>query len=213
MAGASCAGHRRRASGGLTMDLPPYCLFLDLETTGTDEGRDPIIEIGCILTRTTPAFPELASCSFVVTNYAPWLRPQMSGEVLVMHASNGLLAELDAGAGVSIHEAERLVLDMVNRHAGDERVILAGSGVGHFDRRFLRAQMPGLDARLVWYVLDIGVVRRLARLAGVRAGWAGDAKPHRALADTRLHLAEARELAALIGGHEALEVATDGRTV
>jgi oligoribonuclease (3'-5' exoribonuclease) len=74
------------------------------------------------------------------------------------------------------------------------KFMLAGSGVEHFDRRFLKAHMPKLAAMLTWTPLDVGDVRRLASMAGYKpSGAAPQAdKNHRAEDDIRMHLEEAR---------------------
>ena len=74
--------------------------------------------------------------------------------------------------------------------------MLAGSGVGHFDRRFLAAHTPTIE-RAFWYpVLDVGVMRRMLQYAGredLVPPLPESGKAHRALADARFALECCRE--------------------
>ena len=68
---------------------------------------------------------------------------QMDDFVRDMHTSSGLLAELDAG--VTLAEAEQLVLGYVAEHCPEgSRPPLAGNTIGT-DRMFLARDMPALD--------------------------------------------------------------------
>lgn len=198
--------------------IPPYALWLDLETTGTNERTGNIIEIGMVLTHTDPGFREVARWQHVVHD-APVavLRAKMSPEVVAMHEANGLLAELDetrlsdrervvGPCTVSVVEEEaRLWLDRWTDGAG---VALAGSGVAHFDSRWLREHMPRLRARLTYWAFDVGSVRRFGRVAGVTVGLP-EAKDHRALGDALLHAEEARAWVLLLARASAsIEVAS-----
>lgn len=196
----------------MALPMPSYALWLDLETTGTDEGLDPIIEVGVVLTHVTPLFPAIDSLNRVIT--PPPAEPDCECGSLVahrlglnpavrrMHEANGLLAEIAAGRSYPIAEAEIDILKWLDALTAGARVVLAGSGVGHFDRRFLRAQMPGLDRRLVHYPLDVGVIRRFFRVAGVSTAPLSEdeSKTHRALDDVHAHIAEARKFAAMLMG-------------
>lgn len=167
-------------------------LWVDIETTGLDpEWCDPV-EIAVILTDTTLEFRELDrfhSLIAVDPNYTYW---EESAEEL--HTRTGLMDDLfdPRIAKYSRLEAERTILEMIDRHTTG-KVILAGSGVSHFDRHVIDVQFESLAKRLEYFALDIGPVRRFARIAGI-AFDGGDqaAKTHRALSDIEQHLTEAR---------------------
>lgn len=172
-----------------------HMLWLDLETTGTNEHEDLILEIGVVLTDMdlntihsygTP-IGEHGLAEFVLTN-------KEDPFVLDMHTENGLLSDLAEGYGVERAQAEREILDMLG-HVGVKKkaCILAGSGVAHFDRRFLAVGFPELDRHLAYPTFDIGVIRRAEMFWA--PGWLptrNDEKPHRAVQDAELHLADAR---------------------
>lgn len=169
-------------------------LWVDLETTGTDETKDSIIEIGVVATMADLSF--LGEFSAVVRPTAEGLgRLYRTDVVREMHAQNGLLQELlDDIDTTPPGVVERDLLETMHGiHEG--QWILAGSGVGHFDRRFLAAQMPMVERRLRHWCIDVGVVRRAYSM------WTGtperhpswvDGKTHRALDDVRFHVEEAR---------------------
>jgi oligoribonuclease (3'-5' exoribonuclease) len=121
-----------------------------------------------------------------------------------MHHDSGLWAEAttspDAWDMLNVDDAlTGWVLDNIG---GDQRVPVAGSGVGHLDLPFVKVFLPRLSTRLTYWPVDTGNVRRLIQLAGrddlVDMATDVDAKPHRALPDVELHVAEARRYLQLI---------------
>lgn len=170
-------------------------LWIDLETTGSDEARDCIIEVGAILT--TTELDVLGECSIVVAPTAEGLgRLMQNAFVRDMHQRNGLLPLLlDAETpAYKPHEAAKTLLAWAERLGAKQgRTVLAGSGVGHFDRRFIARWMPQVDKFLRYWCIDIGVVRRAHDLwVGTPVSAANDAKTHRGLDDIRCHVEEAR---------------------
>lgn len=182
-----------------------YLLWIDLETTGTDDEADPILEVGLIVTGAKPPFEELAEHSWVINPAdgaanGSW-RGRMDDYVREMHTKNGLLNEVeDPEIAVTMARAQAEVTNLLSTVGRKHNFMLAGSGVGHFDRRFIRRQMPEVEKWLQYPNLDIGVLRRAFRFAGrndltafgtTLAPGATD-KPHRGLDDVRDHLAEWR---------------------
>lgn len=173
-------------------------LWVDLETTGSNEDKDCIIEVGAILTTTDLEAKE--TWNHVITPTPLGLgRLMQNGVVRPMHEKNGLLADIvERGCGIKPHESEADILHALQDVWGynPKTVLLAGSGVGHFDRRFIKKQMPKLDNFLHYACLDIGVVRRATELFGYVHPAKGEEpntkKTHRALDDIELHLKEAR---------------------
>ena len=173
----------------MSEDTPDYALWLDIETTGLG-SHDYILEVATMLTRMTPDFEELDAFETVILNYVSL--HNMSEYALNTHARNGLLDEIVAGHGMPLVKAERTILNMIDQHTKG-LVVLAGSGVSHFDHQFIRTRMPGLHERLTYYDLDIGCVNRLAKLSGIETG--GGDHSHRA----RMCLREALDQARLFG--------------
>jgi oligoribonuclease (3'-5' exoribonuclease) len=192
--------------------------WCDLETVGGDENVDPIIEVGVVLTEIEPPFEEVWRYKGVCAQRDDrWLeRLALEPEIIEMHAANGLTEEVKQvslpgrgdregttfGLQLAEHE-EEIIRELISRgHTKNRRLLLAGSGVAHFDRRFIRAQMPRLDLALHYAALDVGALRRMLQLVDredlVPKLAAKDLKPHRGLDDAVLHLQEWRLYAGML---------------
>lgn len=180
-----------------------HLLWVDLETTGTDEDLDSIIEIGVILT--DMELNELDAMGVIVdpTDEA-LLRLGRNPVVSEMHKANGLLRDLETSVAYHRDTADTRVVEFLKFHGvKHHRVMLAGSGVSHFDRRFIKAQLPCTNAYLAYPCMDIGVVRRAWEMfSGAELPYAEPNKNHRALDDIRFHLEEARAFKALWRGFD-----------
>lgn len=182
-----------------------YLLWLDLETTGGNEQADPVLEVGLVVTAAEWPFEAVLMStdnglgrSWVVRQMPGW-RQRMEDVVREMHDANGLAAEVDE-AEKTIFEVDVEAHAFVQARCGEEsKVTMAGSGVGHFDYRFVRRQLPTLASRLDYGVMDVGVIRRFLRMID-RADLVRpeEEKAHRALPDALDHLEEFRRYARLI---------------
>lgn len=176
-------------------------LWLDLETNGSDETTGVIFEVGWGVSQPTPPFEWIVEPRARVVHHDPI--PDMEGVVVTMHVRNGLLADV-LNAGDSISWVEARVLATIQPHLVRGRITLAGSGVGHFDRRWINAHMPLLAACLHFAPFDVGQVRRYLHACGVEGlnKAAYDAvKTHRAAEDVLLHQNEAITYAEYVQGY------------
>lgn len=202
-----------------------YLLWLDIETNGGDERSDGrILQIGVYATQSTPDLAPLweyeSLCSLPIEDmeYEEKLRPELTGidalvlagkrclermppVVIKMHNENGLadewtrmMSKPDSYNNCHLRKVQNDIMDRID----GRKVALAGSGVSHFDVRFLRVFFPKLvdPSTSTYYQYDVGNVRRFLSLAG-RGDLipkAGDAttKLHRGLADAKQHAEEAR---------------------
>lgn len=192
----------------------PLC-WIDLETTSTNEDTGLILEVGVAITEATPPFEVLDTFSAVVRypdRPIDRIREMMPPEVQTMHDASGLWAEITARHGTDLWKTERLVIDLVRRHipkrgnGAKGNLMVAGSGVSHFDRRWIRRHMPTLESYLDYPMLDVGVLRRTWRLvlgdaAPDHSGHGGGTR-HRALDDVADHLEEFRRYAVEIQGED-----------
>lgn len=184
---------------GMTNTPPPYLAWIDLETTGTDARQDPILEIGLIVTTSSHPFDVLAQRSIVIRPDGDSWSHRFGPYVLEMHTKNGLLADVFAG-GASMAEAVEEMCAVLDEIGKPHEFVLAGSGVAHFDRRFIDEQMPALSRWLRYYTVDVGVLRRSLVAIGLGSiveaaetvGNYGATKEHRGFADIEGHLAEMR---------------------
>lgn len=165
-------------------------VWIDCEMTGLDLGADALIEVAALVTDFD--LQVLGEGVDVVIRPPQAALDQMIPFVREMHVTSGLLEELDAG--VSLGEAEKLVLEYVAEHCPEgSRPPLAGNSVAT-DRGFLARDMPDLDATLHYRIVDVSSIKELSRRWFPRAYYNAPAKGggHRALADIRESIEELR---------------------
>ena len=164
-------------------------IWIDLEMTGLDTGRDSIIEIATIVTDSQLNIlaegPELAIAHSLSTLEAmdEWNRNQ--------HSKSGLWRRvLEEGVGMA--DAEARTLAFVSEWVPANTSPMCGNSICQ-DRRFLHRLMPRLEQHFHYRNLDVSTLKELARrwapqvLAGVRKEAA-----HTALSDVRDSIAELR---------------------
>lgn len=120
-----------------------------------------------------------------------------------MHTVNGLIEDVRA-TDKRVDEIEDDLIAFLGGHGKPGDFTFAGSGIGHYDRRAIKAQMPRFERWLRYPNFDIGDIRRCLAYAGrndlVRQGVTNvvpGEKAHRGLADVRDHIAEAAAYASL----------------
>jgi oligoribonuclease len=186
-----------------------YLLWLDLECTGSQTESDYILEIGALIS--DRALNELESKQIVLPITSE-MEDSLPDVVRTMHTVNGLLDDckkkvLEQGENMfilpeqmlyneAVKEADRELSDWVRKFNGSNHMPLAGSGISHYDRAFIKRQLPLFNKRLTYFNMDIGTVRRWMEFAGVQltANVQGATmnKTHRALDDARVHKDEAK---------------------
>lgn len=165
----------------MTSDSADRIVWIDCEMTGLDLGRDALIEVAAIVTDSE--LNALDDGVQVVIRPAAEALAGMDEVVISMHTASGLLTELDAG--ITMPEAEKLVLGYVQRHVSAARKApLAGNSVGT-DRGFLARDMPELEQYLHYRIIDVSSIKELARRWYPRVYYQSPPKAggHRALAD------------------------------
>ena len=165
-------------------------VWVDCEMTGLDLGSDALVEIACVVT--DAELNELDSGVSVVIRPPDAPFEAMPQVVRDMHTASGLITEIPSG--ITLSDAEQLVLDYVKSHVPEARKAqLAGSSV-YVDRGFLARDMPELDAWLHYRLIDVSSIKELVRRWYPRVYSASPPKRgnHRALADARESIAELR---------------------
>lgn len=170
--------------------------WVDIETTGLDPTRDSILEVALVVT--DDELVEHTAISLVVNpeltpRWHAWRdRLDATTEVKKMHNKSGLAREITYG-GISHREAERALIQTLERVGEPGGFVLAGSNVGKFDFAFLREQMPRLAEALDGRTFDVGSVRHILHTLD-RHDLVPDLsnKAHRAMDDIQSHISEAR---------------------
>lgn len=165
-------------------------LWIDLETTGSSEEMDEILEVACIAT--SGDLVEYGTFESVVQpSDAGFGRLSRNDFVKEMHTTSGLITEIFSAP--DIREVDAQIYQWLTGLNVTKKLTLAGSGVAHFDSRFIRKYMKITTGRLNYFTIDTGVLRRSWRLwVGTEVSNANDGKTHRAMDDIKCHLEEAR---------------------
>ncbi|MFT4196745.1 MAG: oligoribonuclease [Pseudoxanthomonas sp.] len=164
-------------------------IWIDLEMTGLDTGRDSILEIATVVTdsqlNVLAEGPEFAIGHPLQTLEAmdDWNRSQ--------HRRSGLWERV-LGQGVSLAHAEETTLAFLAPWVPANVSPMCGNSICQ-DRRFLHRLMPRLEKYFHYRNLDVSTLKELARrwapqvLAGVDKQSA-----HTALSDVRDSIEELR---------------------
>ncbi len=173
-----------------------HILFLDLETTGNQVEHDEIIEVGLVMLDAN-TLEEVGSFTAVARPSDKALMRMVNNKVVrEMHKVNGLFDDViefdDSTYDGQIGAIDIRVAEWINTFVpGTDHIPYGGSGVSHFDRKFIDKYMTRLSRRITFWAYDVGAVRRTAAKVGYP--WLNqDAKNHRALVDARFHAEEFR---------------------
>jgi oligoribonuclease len=164
-------------------------VWIDLEMTGLDPGRDRIIEIATVVT----------DKQLNVIGEGPVIAIGQSDEVLAgmdewnttQHSGSGLLERV-RHSGVNEHEAELATLTFLSRYADAGVSPMCGNSICQ-DRRFLAKWMPTLEKFFHYRNLDVSTLKELARrwAPGIADGFSKESR-HLALQDVHDSIAELR---------------------
>lgn len=156
--------------------------------TGLSPDVDALVEVAVIVTD-YDLVPRDPGLSVVIRPPAAALE-QMGGFVRQMHTESGLLEDIPHG--VSVEEAEGLVLDYLSGLVPQAGVApLAGNSVGT-DRVFLAKEMPRVHQHLHYRNVDVSTIKELVKhwLPPVYFHAPEKNGGHRALADIRESIRE-----------------------
>ena len=158
--------------------------------TGLDPSVDELVEVAVVITDydLTPVdegFQGVIKPSAAAVDH-------MGDFVREMHASSGLLDELEGG--LSLQDAQKQVVEYIQRFVPEaQSAPLAGNTIGT-DRMFLQKYMPDVHEYLHYRNIDVSTIKELSKQWFPKAYYQSPDKNggHRALADI---LESIRELA------------------
>lgn len=165
-----------------------FIAWIDLECTG-NQPHHQIIEVGLAVTDRELELVETQS--WVIKPSEVW-EYAMNDLVREMHTENGLIRDVNFH-GLSASYVDASIANFLYALDNGNHIPFAGSGVSHYDRRYIQKDLPLTDQRLSYWALDVGVLRRtLAVVCGISLPSAElkAAKSHRALDDILVHIEE-----------------------
>ena len=170
--------------------LTDRIVWIDCEMTGLSLENDALVEVAALVTDFELNI--LGEGVDVVIRPTDEALAQMGDFVREMHTKSGLLTEL--ADGVTMEQAQRLVLDYVREWVPEPRKAPLGGNTVATDRGFLARDLPELEEHLHYRIVDVSSIKELSRRRFPRAYVAAPAKNggHRALADIRESIAELR---------------------
>ena len=126
-------------------------LWIDLEMTGLSPEKDRILEVAAIATGWD--LEPKAEMTAVVKVDSDFMRERMVGEFWEKNSESrdALISQNENGEAVDA--VEKKILDFLDKNFGKE-IILAGNSI-HQDRKFIEREMPKLNARLHYRMLDV----------------------------------------------------------
>ena len=126
-------------------------LWIDLEMTGLDPEKDKILEVAAIATNMS--LKNLATYEAVVKVSDKLIKERMVGEFWDKHqeSKNALIEQNKDGK--PIKEVEQELINFIDKNFGKE-IYLAGNSI-HQDRKFIEREMPELNKRLHYRMLDV----------------------------------------------------------
>lgn len=126
-------------------------LWIDLEMTGLDPNKDRILEVAAIAT--DMKLNEIARYEAVVKVSERLMKKRMVGAFWQENSisRDALMAQNQTGRPIKTIEKE--LIDFVDQNFGSE-IYLAGNSI-HQDRKFIEREMPELNQKLHYRMLDV----------------------------------------------------------
>ena len=126
-------------------------LWIDLEMTGLDPEKDKIMEVAAIAT--DMRLNEIATYEAVVKVDENLMKDRMVGEFWEKNSKSRDALQAQNNSGKPVKEVESDLLKFLDKHFG-KTIYLAGNSI-HQDRKFIEREMPILNARLHYRMLDV----------------------------------------------------------
>ncbi|MDR0717463.1 MAG: oligoribonuclease, partial [Azoarcus sp.] len=136
-----------------------HLIWIDLEMTGLDPGRDRIIEIGLVITNS--ALDIVAEAPVIAVHQADAVLDAMDEWNKNTHGRSGLIERVRAST-ISEAEAEAAMLAFLGQWVPKGISPMCGNTVCQ-DRRFLARYMPAFEAWFHYRNLDVSTLKELAK--------------------------------------------------
>lgn len=126
-------------------------LWVDLEMTGLEPDKDKILEVAAIAT--DMQLNEIATYEAVVKVDEDLMKSRMVGDFWEKNSKSRDALIAQNKDGKSAKEVEKELIDFIDKYFG-ETIYLAGNSI-HQDRKFIEREMPELNKRLHYRMLDV----------------------------------------------------------
>ena len=126
-------------------------LWIDLEMTGLEPEKDKILEVAAIATDTD--LNEVARYEAVVKVDEELMKSRMVGDFWEKNSGSRDALIAQNASGKPVEEVEKDLLDFIDKNFSKE-IYLAGNSI-HQDRKFIEREMPELNKRLHYRMLDV----------------------------------------------------------
>ena len=126
-------------------------LWIDLEMTGLDPVKDRICEVAAIAT--DMELNEIANYQAVVKVPEELMDERMVGEFWEKNRASRDALKSQNKDGKPIKEVEKELIALIDQNC-DKELYLAGNSI-HQDRKFIEREMPELNSRLHYRMLDV----------------------------------------------------------
>ena len=132
-------------------------VWIDLEMTGLEESQHVIIEIASLVTDSE--LNELAEGPTIAIGRSSSELSKINAWSKEQHNKSGLLDRV-VESEISISEAEKMTLKFLKKFVAKQSSPICGNSIGT-DRRFIRKEMPKLDAFLHYRMIDVSTIKEL----------------------------------------------------
>jgi len=166
--------------------IPTKLLWIDLEMTGLDPKKDPIIEVAAEVTDFD--FKTLGTYESLVKQPQKVVEERMQANVWwkdYPENRDNFLKNIPLAP--SSDQVEKELIAFVEKHFGSEPAILAGNSI-HNDKKFIESWWPGLDLKLHYRMLDVSSLKII--MQGQGRGEYAKKDVHRAFDDIQASIAE-----------------------
>ncbi len=126
-------------------------LWIDLEMTGLDPEKDKILEVAAIATDMD--LNQIATYEAVVKVDDELIKTRMVGDFWDKNAASRDALIAQNASGKPVAEVERELLEFIEANFS-KTIYLAGNSI-HQDRKFIEREMPTLNQRLHYRMLDV----------------------------------------------------------
>jgi oligoribonuclease len=172
--------------------MKPEMIWVDVETTGLDENKEALLEVGIILTDRWGEYVPSWEMSWLINepldeeyiiNFIRDTSPETQF-VRDMHTKSGLFSEWSENRGYDFLNGQRDIANWLTTRDAPLKAPMCGSSV-LLDRLFLRKNMPGLEASFHYRNIDVSGIREIASLVNPRVVGSQPvgSEAHRPLAD------------------------------